>query len=96
MKVGIVTFFSVPNYGAMLQAYALWKYLEGRGHEVEFIDYAFGNTRRIPLWKCFVARHWHNCIDTIRKKLKFYVRFDGHAGRVPLPLHSAFDFKHQT
>ena len=76
MKVGIVTFFSVPNYGAMLQAYALWKYLEGRGHEVEFIDYAFGNTRRIPLWKCFVARHWHNCIDTIRKKLKFYVRFD--------------------
>ena len=76
MKIGIVTFFCVPNYGAMLQAYALWKYLEGRGHEVEFIDYAFGNTRRIPLWKCFVARHLHNCIDTIRKKLKLYVRFD--------------------
>lgn len=76
MKIGIVTFFCVPNYGAMLQAYALWKYLEGRGHEVEFIDCAFGNTRRIPLWKCFVARHLHNCIDTIRKKLKLYVRFD--------------------
>lgn len=76
MKIGVVTFFCVPNYGAMLQAYALWKYLEGRGHEVEFIDYAFGNTRRIPLWKCFVARHLHNCIDIIRKKFKSYVRFD--------------------
>lgn len=76
MKIGIVTFFCVPNYGAMLQAYALWKYLEERGHEVEFIDYAFGNTRRIPLWKCFVARRLHNYFDVIRKKLKSYVRFD--------------------
>ena len=76
MKVGIVTFFCVPNYGAMLQAYALWKYLEGRGHRVEFIDYAFGNARRIPLWKCFVSRHLRGCINVIRKKLKSYVRFN--------------------
>ena len=76
MKVGIVTFFCVPNYGAMLQAYALWKYLEKRGHEVEFIDYAFGNARRIPLWKCFFTRHLHECFDAIRKKLKTYVRFN--------------------
>ena len=75
MKVGIVTFFCVPNYGAMLQAYSLWKYLEERGHEVEFIDYAFGNARRIPLWKCFVARHPKSFLDTIRRKLKAYVRF---------------------
>ena len=76
MKIGIVTFFCVPNYGAMLQAYALWKYLEGRGHEVEFIDYAFGNTRRIPLWKCFIARHLSNCLEVVRKKLKSHVSFD--------------------
>lgn len=76
MKVGIVTFFCVPNYGAMLQAYSLWKYLEERGHEVEFIDYAFGNARRIPLWKCFVSRQIHGCFDAIRKKLKAYVRFN--------------------
>jgi len=76
MRIGIVTFFRVPNYGAMLQAYSLWKYLEERGHEVVFIDYAFGNARRIPLWKCFVSRQAHGCFDAIRKKLKAYVRFN--------------------
>ena len=76
MRIGIVTFFRVPNYGAMLQAYSLWKYLEERGHEVEFIDYAFGNARRIPLWKCFVSRHVRGCFGAIRKKLKAYVRFN--------------------
>lgn len=76
MKIGVVTFWNVPNYGAMLQAYSLWKYLEERGHEVEFIDYAFGNAQRIPLWKCFVSRQLHGCFDAIRKKLKAYVRFN--------------------
>lgn len=76
MKVGIVTFFCVPNYGAMLQAYSLWKCLEEHGHEVEFIDYAFGNARRISLWKCFVTRYPKNFLDAIRRKLKAYVRFN--------------------
>jgi len=38
MKIGIVTFFNAPNYGAMLQAYALQEYLRGRGHQTVFID----------------------------------------------------------
>ena len=76
MNVGIVTFFCVPNYGAMLQAYALWKFLEERGHNVEFIDYAFGNARRIPLWKCFAARNLIGYFGAVRKKLKAYVRFN--------------------
>ncbi len=76
MRIGIVTFFCVPNYGAMLQAYSLWKYLEERGHEVEFIDYAFGNARRIPFWRCFATRHLHGYLDVIRKKLKAYIRFN--------------------
>ena len=37
MKIGIVTFYRVANYGAMLQAYSLWKRLEGMGHEVVFV-----------------------------------------------------------
>ena len=40
MKIGIVTFFCVPNYGAMLQAYVLWHTLMERGHKVEFVDYS--------------------------------------------------------
>lgn len=76
MRIGILTFFRNPNYGAMLQAYALWQYLEQRGHEVEFIDYAFDNTRRIALWKCFVSRCLPRYFGIVRRKLKAYVRFD--------------------
>lgn len=76
MKIGIVTFFCVPNYGAMLQAYSLWKFLEEHGHSVEFIDYPFGNSRRIPLWKCFLTRNISNWFDEVRKKLQFFVRFE--------------------
>lgn len=76
MKIGLVTFFCVPNYGAMLQAYSFWKYLQERGHEVEFIDYAFGNAQRIPLWRCFATRHLHDYLYAIRKKLEAYVRFN--------------------
>lgn len=39
MKIGILTFHAVPNYGAVLQGYALQKYLEGCGHDARFIDY---------------------------------------------------------
>lgn len=39
MKVGIITVHSVPNYGAVLQAYALATYLRGTGRETDTIDY---------------------------------------------------------
>ena len=65
MKIGIVTFFNVPNYGAMLQAYALWHYMESRGHEVEFVAHPFCTQKPIPLWKCFVSRH----LKGVRNKL---------------------------
>lgn len=38
MKIGIITIHNSPNYGANLQAFALWKYLEMQGHDVEIID----------------------------------------------------------
>lgn len=38
MKVGIVTIHNSPNYGACLQSYALYKYIEQQGHDVEIID----------------------------------------------------------
>ena len=41
MKVGIVTYFDVPNYGAMLQAYAMQKYLKMRGHHVVFVNHTW-------------------------------------------------------
>ena len=75
MKIGILTFFCGPNYGAMLQSFSLWHYLEDRGHEVEFIDYPLGGTRRGPLWRCFINRRGLNEFGIIKNKLKNYVRF---------------------
>ncbi len=39
MKIGVLTFHSAHNYGAVLQAYGLQRELEAHGHEVEFIHY---------------------------------------------------------
>lgn len=39
MKVGIITIFAVPNYGAMLQSYGLASYLRGLGIDAEVVNY---------------------------------------------------------
>jgi coenzyme F420-reducing hydrogenase beta subunit len=38
-KIGIITFHKAKNYGAVLQAYALQKYLISKGMNAEIIDY---------------------------------------------------------
>lgn len=38
MKIGIVTFHSAHNYGAVLQAWSLQEYLNKQGHEVDIIN----------------------------------------------------------
>lgn len=70
MKIGIVTFYRVTNYGAMLQAYALRRFLESMGHEVVFVSHPRLVSTRISLWKCFVSRH----VKGLVIKLKCYVR----------------------
>lgn len=39
MKIGIITTHWALNYGAVLQAYALEKYLQSQGYECEIIDF---------------------------------------------------------
>lgn len=39
MKIGILTFHFVPNQGAVLQCWAMQKFLEGHGHDVQVVDY---------------------------------------------------------
>ena len=39
MKIGIFTFHCAHNYGAVLQAFALNKYLQSLGNEAYVIDY---------------------------------------------------------
>lgn len=38
MRIGIITIHRSPSYGGSLQAFALYKYLEKKGHDVEVID----------------------------------------------------------
>lgn len=38
MKIGIITFHSAHNYGAVLQAWSLQEYLKQQGHEAEIIN----------------------------------------------------------
>ena len=38
MKVGIITIHNSHNYGACLQAFALYQYITEQGHDVEIID----------------------------------------------------------
>lgn len=42
-KIGIITFHNVINYGAVLQAYSLQKYLSKNGYDCEIIDYLCSN-----------------------------------------------------
>jgi len=39
MRIGLLTFHFADNYGAVMQAYALQKYLQSLGHDVSFVDY---------------------------------------------------------
>ena len=39
MKIGILTFHSAHNYGAVIQCYGLQQYLTSLGHQVFVIDY---------------------------------------------------------
>lgn len=50
MKIGILTYHFAINYGAVLQCYALQRFLQGEGHEVEIINFIPKNFRIYPFW----------------------------------------------
>lgn len=54
-KIFIMTFHWATNYGAVLQAYALQKYLEQRGYDVNVVNYVPRKHRK-TLFKCFLTR----------------------------------------
>jgi hypothetical protein len=62
-KIGIITIHSVYNYGAMLQAFALSKYIESIGYDSEVIDYR-------PYWICRNYNfHWKDLFLDPRRAL---------------------------
>lgn len=51
MKIALFTCHKDPNYGSMLQAYALYKALQKLGFDSEYIDYTASNDPNLPIRK---------------------------------------------
>lgn len=59
MKIGIITFHWGANYGAVIQAYALQKYISSLGHDVEIIDYRPLKTQFVQLVQNCLSRDFN-------------------------------------
>lgn len=96
MKIGIVTFYRVANYGAMLQAYALWKFLAARGHEVVFIRKPCAAPGRISLWRCFVSRSWKGVVTKLKMRIQHSITEFAASYPQTISCHSIDDVKRET
>ena len=81
MKIGILTFSSAFNFGAVLQCYALYCTLYNMGHQIKIIDYrpVYLATYK-PIWG---LRNWINrdilTLYSRRSKYKFWRKiYDGY------------------
>lgn len=63
MKIGIITFHRAINYGAVLQTYALQKFLENKKYDAEVIDY-----------RCDYMENFYKIIGFKNKTLKQSIR----------------------
>lgn len=73
IKIGIVTYHKANNYGAVLQAYALYKYLENQGYNAEVVDYW-------PKYHLVVYKTWNWDMElfnalTLSHKLIYIISF---------------------
>lgn len=72
MKIGIITIHNSPNYGASLQAFALWKYITDCGHECEIIDlHRPHQTDYVPSKKYKACRYNKDTFKIMIKKQVF-------------------------
>lgn len=70
MKIGILTYHKVHNYGAILQAMALRCVLSDVGHEVYFVDYYPEYHQRV--YSLFDWEFFKN--STLKRKIKYLLR----------------------
>lgn len=72
MKIGILTFYKVLNYGAVLQAYALQRALQKLGHEAFLVNYqpeALTKPYKVIHFK--MLRHPSYCLKLFRRIFLF-------------------------
>lgn len=73
MKIGILTFHFAHNYGAVLQAFALQRYLIAKGHDVEIINHvppSMKNSYKRTIWRDCIS--WKHPFRSIHK---LYIEF---------------------
>lgn len=63
-RIGILTFHDVINYGAVLQAYALQRYLRESGHDVQIINYR--PPYFIRQYKYSMRLRWNSPLKSLR------------------------------
>lgn len=76
LKVGILTFHYTTNYGAVLQAYALKKYISMLGYDVSIIDYR--STAEKSAMQVYRVRDFRNPINII----KYLIRKKTHIEKI--------------
>ena len=84
MKIGILTFHSAHNYGAILQAYGLQEYLKSQGYDTYMVDfqpdYVINSTKRDGM-RMWLSRNPKMCvlrlINYIRYRNIRHARWDG-------------------
>ena len=60
MRIGVLTIFGVPNYGAILQSYALSRYLLDKGFETHVVNYRPPAIKQLYAFKLsFPPNFWH-------------------------------------
>ena len=73
MKICTTTCQNAYNYGARLQTYALARYLQQQGHEVEVIDYRPEYMRgevKVLFWPGLSIKQWGKLILQLPDRLR--------------------------
>lgn len=98
MKIGIITIHNSTNYGASLQAFALYQYLIEQGHECEVID-LHRPVHSDYVWsKKYVPYHPRPSVPfykQISRQIKSYFRKDPYKGQIALKDKRFNDFNSQ-
>lgn len=96
MRIGIITFHRAINYGAVLQTYALQKFLNVSNYDAEVIDYRCEHMENF--YKTFtikdksvkqIIRGMLNFKNTYKKKREFY-RFLDQNVRISTEVYDKF------
>ncbi len=81
MKIGILTFHHVENYGSLLQAYALQEILQQWGHQVAFIDYRPYRALVYYVRDLYLTPHLFAYSEKARKMQRFAVAYLPRSGK---------------